>query len=83
MDCGASLHMMSKNAFPSETFRKSKEPTVIMAANGKAKSTEEATVHVSDLDVFVTMMLLDDSCVYCAKKWDALVNGKRDFQVQV
>ena len=61
MDSGASLHMMSKNALACETIRKSKEPTVIMAANGKAKSTEEATVQVSDVDVFITVMLLDYS----------------------
>ena len=31
-----------------------------MTADGMAGSTEEATVYVSDLDVFVTMMLLED-----------------------
>ena len=32
-----------------------------MTANGKVESTEEATVYVNDLDVFVTMMPLEDS----------------------
>ena len=64
MDSGASLRVMSKSAVTSdesETVRKSKEPTVIMPANGKAKSTEEAAVYVDDLDVFIIMMLLEDS----------------------
>ena len=43
---------------PSEN---SKEPTVIMTAIGKVEPTEEATLYVNDLDVFVTVMLLGDS----------------------
>ena len=35
-----------------------KDPTT---ANVKVELTEEATVYVNDLDVFVTMMLLEDS----------------------
>ena len=85
VDSGASLHMMSKNALTSETIRKSEEPTVIMTANGKAKSTEEATVHVGDLDVFVTMMLFDDSfavlslCLLCEEMEMLQKIGKREI----
>ena len=64
VDSGASLHMLNKNELTSgekDTIRRSNEPTVITTANGKAESTEEATVYVNDLDVFVTMMLLEDS----------------------
>ena len=32
-----------------------------MTADGKVESTEEATVNVNSWDVFVTMMVLDDS----------------------
>ena len=56
--------MMSKNEVTSsekDTIRRSKEHIVTTTANGKAESTEEATVHDNDLDVFVTMMLLEDS----------------------
>ena len=63
---GSSLHMMSKDALTAvekETRRTSGNVTVIMTANGKSGSTEEATVYVSDLDVCVTMMLLEDSPV--------------------
>ena len=34
---------------------------VIMTADGKAESTEEARVYAQDLAIFITMMLLDDS----------------------
>ena len=57
--------MMSKNEltpFEKDNIRRSKEPTVIiMTANGKAESTEEATVYVDDFGVFVTLMLFEDS----------------------
>ena len=55
--------MMRKNELTSgeKDTRRSKETTAITTANGKAESTEEATVYINDLDVFVTMMLLEDS----------------------
>ena len=57
--------MMSKNELTSderETTRQSTEPAVVMTtASGEAESTEEPTVHVDDLDVFVSMMLLEDA----------------------
>ena len=75
VDSGASLHMMSKNEPNSgeKRYHEKIEPTVITTDSGKAESTEEATVCVNVLDVFVTMMLLEDSqqcylCVYYAKK---------------
>ena len=57
-------------------------PPSFFAANGMAGSTEEATVYVDDFDVFVTMMLLEDSPAvlsldYYAKKSAAPMNGKR------
>ena len=56
--------MMSRSELTSgekDTIRRSKEPTIITTTSGEAESTEEATVYVNDLDVFVTMMLLEDS----------------------
>ena len=58
------FHLMSKNELTfgeKDTIRRSKQPTVNKTANGKAESTEEATLYVNDLDIFVTMMLLEDS----------------------
>ena len=64
MDSGATLHMMSRNDLASgekKTIRKSRDLTVITTTNGKAESTKEALVYVNDLDVCVTMMLLEAS----------------------
>ena len=44
-----------------ETNKKSKAPSVIMTANGTTHATEEATVHVFDLDMFVEVVLLKES----------------------
>ena len=46
MDSGASFHMTSKSDLTStkqETVRISKDPSVIMTANGTTNTTEEAT----------------------------------------
>ena len=60
MDSGASLHMIGESGLTPEkqqTIRKSKGPSVIMTANGSTQTTEEATVFVSDLDMFVEVQL--------------------------
>ena len=70
VDSGASLHMMSKQELTlggKETIRKSKEPTVIATADGKAESTEDATVYVNDLGRFTAVLSLG----FYAKKWAA------------
>ena len=59
VDVGASLHLRSKKELtPLEkgTIRRWKESTVITTTSGKAELTEQATVFVNDLDVFVTMI---------------------------
>ena len=52
------MNSLLVNKIPSRT---SKETTVITTASGKAEATEEATVYVNDLDVFVALMLLAES----------------------
>ena len=55
MDSGASLHMKSESDLTpeeQETIQKSKDPSVIMTANG---TTEEATVNVCDKDMAMRM----------------------------
>ena len=69
--------MMSKQELTpggKEIIRKSKEPTVIATANGKAESTEDVTVYVNDGQVY------QQCChwVYHAKKWATPTNGKRE-----
>ena len=44
-----------------ETIRKSKDPSVMKTANGSIHTTEEATVYVYCLDMFVQVQLLKES----------------------
>ena len=58
----ACMHMVSKrdlNSAELETMRTSRSPTTVMTANGEVQTREEATVHVKELDFFVTVMLLE------------------------
>ena len=44
-----------------ETLRSSRNPTVVVTANGEVQTNEEAQVYVHDLDLFVTVQILDDT----------------------
>ena len=71
------LHMMSKHKLTfvgKEIIRKSKETTVIATANGKAQSTEDATVYVNDLQNYQQCYL----CFFYAKKWSTPTHGKQE-----
>ena len=64
VDSGAGLHTVSKkdlNSAELETMRISRNPTTVMTANGEAQTREEATVYVKELDLFVTVMLLEET----------------------
>ena len=57
VDSGASMHMLSRKDSRSdkmETLRRSRNAT-------KVQTNEEAQVHVHDLDLFVTVQILDDT----------------------
>ena len=41
-----------------ETIQKSKDPSVIMTAHGTTHTTEEASVYLFDLDMFVQVQFL-------------------------
>ena len=63
-DSGASMHMVSKkdiNSAELETMRTSRSPTTVMTANDEVRTREEATVNVKELDLFVTVMLLEET----------------------
>ena len=58
------MHMMSKKKISSEvmdTVRRSRTPTVLLTANGEVHTHEEAQVFVHDLNLFVTVQLLDET----------------------
>ena len=58
------MHMVSRKDLDSpelETVRVSKNPTTVMTANGEVLTKEEATLYVRELNLFVTVMLLEDT----------------------
>ena len=64
VDSGASMHMVSKkdlNFAELETMRSSRSPTTVMTGNGEVQTREEATVYVKLLDLFVKVMLLEET----------------------
>ena len=64
VDFGANMHMVSKkdlNKAELESVRISQNPTVVMTASGEVPAKEEATVYVRELDLFVTVKLLENT----------------------
>ena len=64
VDSGASMHMVSKRGLNSaelETMRMPRNPTTMMTANDEVQTREEATVCVKEWDLFVTVMLLEET----------------------
>ena len=58
------MHMISKkdmNSAESETLTTSRSPTTVITANGEVQTHEEATVYVKELDIFLTMKVLEDT----------------------
>ena len=64
VNSGASMHVVSKkdlNSAQLETMRTSRSPTTVMTANGEVQTREEATVYVKELDLFVTVVFLEET----------------------
>ena len=64
VDSGASMHMISKKDLSDaemDTLTKSCSPTIVITANQKVQTHEEATVHVKELDIFLTMKVFVDT----------------------
>ena len=64
VDSGVSMHMVSKrdlNSAELETMRTSRSPTTVMTANGEVQTRKEATENVKQLDLFVKVMLLEET----------------------
>ena len=58
------MHMISKkhlNSAELETVTTSKSPTTVITANGEVQTHEEATVYVKELDIFLTMKVLENT----------------------
>ena len=64
VDSGASMHMISRKDLSDaemDTLTKSCSPTIVITANGEVQPHEEATVHVKELDIFLTMKVLENT----------------------
>ena len=64
VDSGASMHMQSRidlNSTELENVRVSRNPTTAITAKGEVQTNEEATVYVYDLDLSVTVQILEDT----------------------
>ena len=64
VDSGASMHMISEKDLSDaemDTLTKSCSPTIVITANGEVQTHEEATVYVKELDIFLTMKVLDNT----------------------
>ena len=58
------MHMTSKkdlNDAEMDTFTKSCSPTIVITANGEVQTHEEATVYVKELDIFLTLKVLENT----------------------
>ena len=58
------MHMVSREDLDSaelDTVRVSKSPTTVVTANAEVRTREEATENVKELDLFVTVMLLEET----------------------
>ena len=58
------MHMFSKknlNSAELETLTTSRSPTTVITANVEVQTHEEATVYVKELDIFLTMKVLEDT----------------------
>ena len=64
VDFGASMHMISKKDLSDaemDTLTKSCSHTIVITANAEVQTHEEAVVYVKELDIFLTMKVLDNT----------------------
>ena len=64
VDSGASMHMISKKDLSDaemDTLTKSCSLTIVITANGEVQTHEEATVYVKELNIFLTMKVLENT----------------------
>ena len=64
VDSGASIHIISKKDLSDaemDILTKSCSPTIVITANGEVQTHEEATVYVKELDIFLTMNVLENT----------------------
>ena len=58
------MHMIRKKNLSDaemDTLTESCSPTIVITANGEVQTHEEAIVYVKELDIFLTMQVLDNT----------------------
>ena len=78
VDSGASMHMICKkdlNSAEMDTLTKSCSPTTVITANGEVQTHEEATLHVKELDILLTMKVFEDTPAVLSMNTDTLSSG--------
>ena len=58
------MHMISKKDLSyaeMDTLTKSCSPTIVINANGEVQTHEEATMYVKELDIFLTIKVLENT----------------------
>ena len=58
------MHMISKKDLSNaemDTLTKSSSPTIVITANGEVQTNEEAIVYVKELDIFLTVKVLENT----------------------
>ena len=61
-----------------DTLTKSCSPTIVITANGEVQTHEEATVYVKELDIFLTMKVLENTPAVLSLGKLCDVNGYSD-----
>ena len=64
VDSGVSMHMISKKDLSDaemDTLTKSCSPTTVITAKGEVQTHDEATVYVKELDIFLTLKVLENT----------------------
>ena len=64
VDSGASMHMIGKKDLSDaemDTLTKSCSPTIVITAHGEVQTHKEAIVYVKELDICLTMKVLDNT----------------------
>ena len=72
------MQMVSKKDLDSaelETMRTSRSPAMVMTANGEVLAKEETTVYVKELDLFGTVMLLEEHPQFFHSESSARIMG--------
>ena len=61
VDFGDSMQVVSKTDLNSAELETMRSPTTVMTVNGEVQTKVEATVYVKELDLLVTVMLLENT----------------------